>query len=211
MFLNRLVVISTCKRTWYVHTHIHSARYSELGKSEEQMSSVSVQLQRNVGKSHNTAAGEDKKNVRRGERGWGRQTEEKKSEEGRVRERNGQQGGGDTHGGRHSGTLSAARKEKKKGVCDRQTETVFSSRRARSYVSSMWHIQPVHGGKNTAAPPPVFLYSLKHEAQCPQCQVTTFCFEQLEKTFFIWWKWKISRLNSCSLMANRINLCTCGR
>lgn len=168
-----------------MYTHTHSARYSKLGKSEKQMSSVSDQLQRNVGKSHNTAAEEDKKNVRGGERGWGRQTEEKKSEEGRVRDRNGQRGGGDRRGGRHSGTLSAARKEEKKGVCDRQTETVFSSRRPRSYVSSMWHIQPVHGLKNTAVPCPTAPSSsthsnMKHNVLGARSQPSA----------LTWWQWQ---------------------
>lgn len=88
---------------------------------------------------------------------------EKEGEEGRRRRK---KWGGTSQGAkRAAGWRGHTRREtlgnvvsceeggKKKGVCDRQTETVFSSLRPRSYVSSMWHIQPVHGGKNIAVPP----------------------------------------------------------
>lgn len=82
------------------------------------MSSVSDQLQRNVGKSHNTAAEEDKK--KEGEEG--RQRKKKvRRDESESETGSGVEG---THRARHSGTLSAARKEKKKReyVTDRQRQ-----------------------------------------------------------------------------------------
>lgn len=65
-------------QTHMICTHTHRARYSELGNSEEQMSSVSDQLQRKVGKSHNTAAEEDKK--KEGEEGRQRRKKVRRDE-----------------------------------------------------------------------------------------------------------------------------------
>lgn len=164
---------SSCKQQ-HMQTHVVCARYTELGKSGEQMSSVPDQLQREVGRSRNTAVQADNRNAQGGDGGqWdGRRERER---EGWIRE------------------WSATRERdtcwetlwnfvscKEESVCaceaDGQTEAVFSSCRPRCYVSSMWHIQPVHGAKNTAASSPSSSSSSSSTqtwSPGPQRQVTT--------------------------------------
>lgn len=87
--------------------------------------------------------------------GWrwriGRRTEGK-SREGWIREWNGTRVGDTCRE-----TLWNFVSCKEESVCacetDGQTEAVFSSCRPRCYVSSMWHIQPVHGAKTQQLPP----------------------------------------------------------
>lgn len=140
---------SSCNQ--HTQTHMICARNNELGKSGEQMSSVPDQLQRVVGKSHNAAFQADNKHVQGGDGGSG-DGRRVKSREGWIREWNGTRVGDTCRE-----TLWNFVSCKEESVCacetDGQTEAVFSSCRPRCYVSSMWHIQPVHGAKTQQLPP----------------------------------------------------------
>lgn len=83
-----LIGMRTCLRPHKAHADTHTQSHTHSRdlpyKSEEQMSSVTDQLRRNVGKSRNTAVGEDKEMCgaeRKGDRQGGGERD-KKSEEG---------------------------------------------------------------------------------------------------------------------------------
>lgn len=105
---------SSCNQ--HTQTHMICARNNELGKSGEQMSSVPDQLQRVVGKSHNAAFQADNKHVQGGDGGLGDGRREKAERDESESET---APGWGTHAGRHSGTLSAARRK----VCVRVRQT----------------------------------------------------------------------------------------